>query len=87
MYFLSFFFFFSRSLFRKKTVGCVDGLLNNDEWKIIARETKLTAPQLAEVWRLADVDRDEKLTFAEFVMSMHLLKVNLFFFIFVYFIF
>jgi hypothetical protein len=65
-------------------------LLGGDVLKAVLQKSGLTAQILSELWRLSDIDKDGKFTFAEFVIAMHLLKVFYFcncIFFFVLFLF
>lgn len=51
------------------------GYLNGQEARTILNQTGLPPPTLANIWNLADVDKDGKLTSDEYCVAMHMVDV------------
>ena len=49
--------------------------LSGDVLKPVFLKTGLDAQNLKELWRLSDLDKDERLSYEEFIIAMHLLKL------------
>ncbi|KAH7820124.1 putative EH-domain containing 4 [Monocercomonoides exilis] len=52
-----------------------DLFLTGEQLKPVFAKSGVDSRFLRELWRLADTDKDEKLSFDEFVIAMHLLKM------------
>eukprot|EP00770_Monocercomonoides_exilis_P000368 MONOS_366.1-p1 / transcript=MONOS_366.1 / gene=MONOS_366 / organism=Monocercomonoides_exilis_PA203 / gene_product=EH domain-containing protein / transcript_product=EH domain-containing protein / location=Mono_scaffold00006:63958-66505(-) / protein_length=666 / sequence_SO=supercontig / SO=protein_coding / is_pseudo=false len=52
-----------------------DAKIDGEVLKALFVKSGLDLSNLRELWRLSDIDRDEKLNYEEFIISMHLLKL------------
>ena len=50
-----------------------DGYVSGAEAKLFFEQSNLTATQLATIWQLADIDKDNRLSSREFAIAMHLI--------------
>ena len=51
------------------------GSLNGNQARALLMQSGLPNPLLAQIWALADIDRDGRLTSEEFVLAMHLAEM------------
>jgi intersectin len=51
------------------------GFLNGNQARSILMQSALPNPLLAQIWALADIDKDGRLTSEEFVLAMHLTEM------------
>ncbi|XP_055329501.1 intersectin-2-like [Paramacrobiotus metropolitanus] len=51
------------------------GSLNGNQARTVLMQSGLPHPALAQIWALADIDKDGKLTSEEFVLAMHLAEM------------
>ena len=54
-----------------------DGLVNGTEGRNFFQRSHLPFEQLGRIWKMADVDRDNKLSRPEFMVAMHLVYSTL----------
>lgn len=52
------------------------GYVQGSDARDLLLRSGLSRDELAEVWRLSDVDTDGRLTFREFIVAMHLVTIN-----------